>query len=139
VALARTAARIALACAAIVLVVVLAGWRQSDSRCDRAGSEMAAAQKAQADPAPPEPALRTLGDSCHDTTQLLAAARLLLVHGRSRQAEPLARTVLRREPDNPGAWAALAAALGDREPAAADRAQRRAHELNPAAIPTRRG
>ena len=66
-----------------------------------------------------------------DASPLLLEAGLLNAIGRPRDALPLAREAVRREPENLEAWLLLERAARGEDPALARRARARALELNP--------
>jgi predicted Zn-dependent protease len=62
---------------------------------------------------------------------ILSEAGLLTTIGRRGRAVELLDDLVRREPDNPEAWATLARVLGRSDPARSRAAFRRARELSP--------
>lgn len=64
-------------------------------------------------------------------TNVTFEAGLLAQAGRRGEAVRLIEGFVRREPDNPDAWVALATLLADRDPQRAAAARRRATELSP--------
>jgi predicted Zn-dependent protease len=64
-------------------------------------------------------------------TEVPLEAALLARSGREDQAVQLIEDLVRREPDNPDGWAALAALSAESDPARAAEARRRVRVLNP--------
>ncbi len=58
-------------------------------------------------------------------------AGLLFAAGRKRRAVELCEELVRREPDNPEAWATLARLVQNSDPARSEQARRRLRELTP--------
>jgi len=130
---AQAALRLLLAAAAIAVCVSVAGAARSEDRCSEAGAAVLRDVTGSAPQGTLQPALGTLRDGCTESRPLVLAAGLLARAGREDEAAPLARLAVRAEPENPGAWAALFAALRRSDPEGAARARARAIELNPMA------
>jgi hypothetical protein len=126
--------RIALAGLALVVAAFLALELYADRRVQSGREPAFAAGDRALPPAERRQVLADLragGRFRPGTDAILTRALVQLRAGRTADAERLARQALAREPRNHEAWSALAASLGDRDPAASRRAARRARELNP--------
>ena len=66
-----------------------------------------------------------------DAAPEVREAGLLNFDGRRREALELLRDVVRSEPENPDAWILIAGVAAELDPPLAERARRRARELNP--------
>jgi hypothetical protein len=66
-----------------------------------------------------------------DTAPEVREAGLLNFHRRRREALELLRDVVQREPENWDAWTLISGVAAEVDPALAERARRRASELNP--------
>jgi hypothetical protein len=122
-------AAVVLACAAAVVVFV--GRRSDAGDCERARTALfSAGLKGTA----PASTVRELTDACRDPEQIAVAAAGVTA-GHPDVAAALARTAVRRGPDEFAGWAALAGALRRTDPDGAARAARRATELNPRWVP----
>jgi hypothetical protein len=126
-------ARLVLLCAALLVVVALVSWQQTEDGCAEAGATVVREIAGAVDRSVLPAALAKLTGDCRESSPLLAAAGALRNAGREPEAEPLARHVVREEPDNFAAWAILSLALAKNDPAASERARARALELNPLA------
>jgi Flp pilus assembly protein TadD len=86
-----------------------------------------------ADPVGDAPEIRRLFDDARflnaSITPLIRAGQFDAFTRRPESAAVLLREAVRREPENPEAWATLAAALRQSDPATARQAQRRYEEL----------
>jgi hypothetical protein len=112
----------------VVAVVVFAQRRSDAAACERARTALfSAGLKGEA----PATVVRELTDTCRDPETIAVAAAGVTAAGHPGAAAGLARTAVRRGPDEFASWAALAGALQGSDPAASARAGRRAHELNP--------
>jgi hypothetical protein len=133
-------ARAVVVVAAIAAVVVFAQRRSDAAACEHARTALFSAGLKGAAPAA---TVQKLTDACRDPEQIAIAAAGVTAGGHPDVGAALARTAVRRGPEEFASWAALAGALRRTDPAAADRAARRARELNPrwsapAAVPAQR-
>lgn len=128
---ASLAIRLAIAGGAVAICLAIAGSERSERRCSEAGAAVVRDVTGTASAPAAGAATEVLLGDCTDTRPLVIAAATLARAGRAGEAEPLARRAVAREPENPGAWAALYFALVDSDRTAAARARSRAEELNP--------
>jgi hypothetical protein len=112
------AVRIAIVVLAVGAVVVLATRLRDHDRCEGARANVAAR-------------IATLEQACRDPDVVAGASAALVAAGQRDRGLALARESVRREPRSFIAQVALALALRDRDPAAAQRAVARAKALNP--------
>lgn len=138
-ALASPLTRVALVVVAVVVVCSVASSRGDRETCGEAGAQLLRSLK----PGQPEDASRQaratlLEDRCTDSGPLLASASVLADADRPAEALPLARKVVRHEPDNAAAWLTLSKALRASDPPRARAAVSRARELNPLAVAPQR-
>jgi hypothetical protein len=117
---------------ALVAVAAIAwlGLMERDVRAFKRGVEAAGTARTAADVARAEAELRKARLLNPDTAPDLGRALLYRRSGRSAQAVALAEDVVRREPDNLAAWAAVFALARD-DPATAERALAARRRLDP--------
>jgi len=124
-------ARIVLAVAALVVVVLLVVSRTGYDACQDARRDVIAAATGAAPAGGQASAIEAVRDHCRGADALVQVAGLLFQQGRAEVAERLAREAVDAEPENALAWRALAATAAERDPATARRAARRQLELSP--------
>lgn len=129
----QAALRLALAGVAVAVCLLVLGARGSEERCSQAGADVVRDVTGTGGDGALEPALATLRGGCTDSRPLVLAAGELARAGRRAEAAPLARQAVRQEPENPGAWLALLAAIERSDPLGAKRARDQVLELNPLA------
>jgi Flp pilus assembly protein TadD len=115
----------------VVAAVLLLSWQRDEDSCGEASEVLVAAQGPE-DPPPRvelDDAVAQIRRTCEPEGLRRAAA--LLVAGGDERAVSLARMATNSEPRNFRAWVTLSTALEAGDPAAAERARRRAVELNP--------
>jgi Flp pilus assembly protein TadD len=126
--------RVVLVVLAAVLVVALSLRLGDHDVCGDARRAVFGATTGQTPAAEVARHVRTVEERCRGSEALVATAGALRTAGDDAAAARLAREAARREPESFSAWRALAA-VGDREEA--ERARRRALELNPRWAPPR--
>ena len=123
--------RAALVAAAVAAGIVLVTWQRSEDRCTDAVKAMLFALEDRV----PEPRLdatvATVETDCPGSSRLVDTGGVLFREGHVRQATDVLREAVEREPDSFSAWAVLASALADADPAGSSGAAARAKSLNP--------
>lgn len=122
-------ARILLALAAAGAILLGAARLSATNACDAAWRAARTAPR-------PERAVQAMERRCRGAEQLVGGAAALQRAGEQRQALAAARLAAAREPDNYLTWVAVWVSARSLDPAAAERARLRAHELNPRYPPT---
>ena len=128
--------RTLLALAAVALVVLAVGRATDAGACEDARRTAFGIGLGRSAPSGAGAAAEALMAQCRGASSLVAGSSALLRAGEARGAGRLAAEAVRREPEDPTAWQALArvaAARGDTGTAA--RARTRVRELNPLGSP----
>ncbi len=129
---AHAAVAVAVVAVAAVAITVLMRIEDDASSCRDAARDVLLVRQGKADQARLSPAVDRLGQGCTDADAPAQAAVNLIGMKRRGQALPLARDVVREEPQNYRGWLVLAAALPPDQASRARAARERARALNPA-------
>ena len=119
--------RLAVAAVAVVIAAFFGARLHDHDRC--ADARNAVFRATLGLEAAPGDAIDRIRESCRGTTAMTSVVAALRAQRRSAEAVALAREATRSEPDNPGAWRALAETA--QSPAEARAAERRFSELDP--------